>query len=62
MIKVDINEIQTGQCEECGTYTYRIVYIAGYAFYLCNKCTETLFSTLKFDEHILEGMINKNVK
>jgi len=54
MIRVDINECQTGQCEECGTYTYRILTVAEYQFYFCNKCTETLFSTLKFDEYILE--------
>jgi|GEM_PF-5505996 len=51
MIFVDIDECQKGICE-CGTFTYRRVIVGENSFYLCNKCTETLITTLKLEEQI----------
>lgn len=59
MIYTNIDSFQTGQCEECGCRTYRVIYIANYAFYLCNKCTEALFNTLKCDEEIFNRQFMK---
>jgi len=52
MIRVDINEFQIGQCEECGTYTYRVISIAEYSFYMCDKCSDTLLSSLNIEKQI----------
>ena len=52
MIYVNIDSFQTGQCEECGCRNYRVVYVADYSFYLCNKCTDTLISSLKLADQI----------
>jgi len=57
MIYVDIDSFQTGQCEECGCRTYRVVYVASYSFYLCNACAKKLYNALICDSELLSQIL-----